>query len=176
MNFSSGEKNPHLDFSLKYTSYIIIINSRQYNENLYPVGLFNSKSLPAGRCWLGLGSNPTGVKFQWLIQPCLISDWLAGGSVNRYNLPLARYAAMDMSALVWDNGFIQSHMQYNKRSFTLPQNIIVRNTDLAMTLLHQDADELDDWSDSGMFTNDVLVRKKQHTFWWLKRNLYETEL
>ena len=50
------------------------------------VGLVVSKAhacYPAGRCWLGLGSNPDGVEFQWQcrwhILPCLVSDWLAGG-------------------------------------------------------------------------------------------------
>ena len=51
--------------------------------------------LPAGRCWLLLGSNPAGVEFQWQcrwhIWPCLVSDWLAGG-LSEQTQPTTRLA------------------------------------------------------------------------------------
>ena len=51
--------------------------------------------LSIGRCWLGLGSNPAGVEFQWqprwCIWPCLVSDWLAGG-LSEQTQPTTRLA------------------------------------------------------------------------------------
>ena len=92
--------------------------------------------LPAGRHWLGLGSNPAGFEFQWQcrwrIWPCLVSDWLAGG-LSKQKQPTTRLACSNgHECYRLGNDCIQfklSHKpgvaglncgrwQYNKRNFT----------------------------------------------------------
>ena len=85
-------------------------------------GLVATKSHDCCTCWEVLvrtGFESSWGEFQWQcrwrIWPCLISDWLAGGLVNIHNLPLARHAAMHMSAIGWGNDCIQFKLSHKPR-------------------------------------------------------------